>query len=93
MFPQFSQVSARKKDLCIECQTGVHQLRHITFFAWLDDDLITVPNFPAYVCDVCGRLEYDNKSIFWLNSILNPTSDQNPIQAGRGPARTNPIQT
>ncbi|MFN2158710.1 MAG: YgiT-type zinc finger protein [Anaerolineales bacterium] len=93
MFPQFSQVSTRKKGLCIECQTGVHQLQYITFFAWLDDDLITVPNFPAYVCDVCGRLEYDRKAILWLNSILNPTSVQNSIPLGNSQTQTNQVQT
>ena len=92
MFPHFSHASVRKKGLCIECQAGVHQLRYITFFAWLDDDLITVPNFPAYVCDVCGRLEYDNKAVFWLNSILNP-SNQNNHQGDRSPTRTNQVQT
>lgn len=58
--------------LCSECQTGVLRLQHLTYFTWLNEELITVPNFPAWVCDVCGRREYDGRAILWLNTLLNP---------------------
>lgn len=48
------------------------RLQFLTYFTWLGDELITVPNFPAWVCDVCGRREYDEKSISWLTMLLNP---------------------
>jgi len=57
---------------CSECQAGVMHLQHITYFTWLDEELITVPNFPAWVCDMCGRREYDSRAISWLVAILNP---------------------
>ena len=57
---------------CTECQAGVMHRRHITYFTWLDEELVTVPNFPAWVCDVCGRREYDARAISWLVTILNP---------------------
>jgi YgiT-type zinc finger domain-containing protein len=57
---------------CTECQAGVMHLRHITYFTWLGEELVTVPNFPAWVCDVCGRREYDARAIAWLVTILNP---------------------
>ncbi|MBI1856039.1 MAG: YgiT-type zinc finger protein [Chloroflexi bacterium] len=44
---------------CAECQAGMMRLRFITYFTWLGEELITVPNFPAWICDVCGRREYD----------------------------------
>ena len=66
------QESYQKSGLCIECQAGILQLRYLTYFTWLDEELITVQNFPSYVCDVCGRREYDGKAIIWLNTILNP---------------------
>jgi len=47
-------------------------LHHITYFTWLNEELVTVPNFPAWVCDVCGRREYDARAISWLIAILNP---------------------
>ena len=57
---------------CSECQAGMMHLQHLTYFAWLDEELVTVPNFPAWVCDMCGRREYDAQAISWLTTILNP---------------------
>ena len=57
---------------CNECQAGMMHLQHITYFTWLDEELVTVPNFPAWVCDMCGRREYDARAISWLTTILNP---------------------
>jgi YgiT-type zinc finger domain-containing protein len=57
---------------CPECQTGVQHLQYLTYFTWLNDELVTVPNFPAWVCDLCGRREYDPRAITWLNTLLNP---------------------
>jgi len=48
--------------------------RLITYFTWLGDELITVQNFPAWVCDVCGKREYDEKAVSWLSMLLNPTA-------------------
>jgi len=57
---------------CSECQTGHMRLKHITYFTWLNNELITVPNFPAWVCDICGRRDYDADAITLLNTLLNP---------------------
>jgi YgiT-type zinc finger domain-containing protein len=60
--------------LCNECQTGVLRLEYITYFTWLDQELITVPNFPAWICDMCGRRSYDTRAVSWLNTLLNPAA-------------------
>jgi YgiT-type zinc finger domain-containing protein len=57
---------------CDECQAGLKHLHFITYFTWLGDELVMVPNFPAWICDVCGRRDYDEKSISWLSMLLNP---------------------
>lgn len=59
---------------CPECASGLMHLRYITYFTWLNEELLTVPNFPAWVCDVCGRREYDEKAISWLTMLLNPNA-------------------
>jgi len=59
---------------CPECHTGVLHLVYLTYFTWLNDELITVPNFPSWVCDVCGKREYDTHAISWLNTLLSPTT-------------------
>jgi len=65
---------------CTECQAGHMRRRLVTYFTWLEDELITVPDFPSWVCDVCGRREYDMQAISQLSMLLNPN-------AGRPPAR------
>jgi len=59
---------------CNECSAGVMHLRHITYFTWLGEELITVPNFPAWVCDMCGKREYDERAISWLTMLLSPNA-------------------
>ncbi|MCE9646078.1 MAG: YgiT-type zinc finger protein [Chloroflexi bacterium] len=59
---------------CNECHAGVMQPRQLTYFTWLGDELITVPHFPAWICDVCGKREYDEKAVLWLNMILDPNA-------------------
>lgn len=72
---------------CTECQAGMMHLRYITYFTWLSDELISVPNFPAWICDLCGRREYDERAISWLNMLLSPTAGR---PAGRKPIRLAP---
>jgi YgiT-type zinc finger domain-containing protein len=57
---------------CSECQAGVMHLKYLTYFTWLDEELVTVPSFPAWVCDVCGRREYDSRAITLLTALLSP---------------------
>lgn len=59
---------------CRECQAGHLRRRKVTYFTWLMDELITVPDFPAWVCDVCGRRVYDPQAITQLSTLLNPTA-------------------
>lgn len=59
---------------CRECSAGVMHLRLITYFTWLGEELITVPNFPAWVCDMCGKREYDEHAISWLAMLLDPNA-------------------
>ena len=55
---------------CTECQAGLMRLRHLTYFTWLGEELVTVPNFPAWVCDVCGSTEYDSSALAELHAML-----------------------
>jgi YgiT-type zinc finger domain-containing protein len=68
---------------CNECQAGVLHVHYITYFTWLDDELVSVPNFPAWVCDVCGRREYDQRAIAWLTMMLNPEAGKPAVNARR----------
>jgi YgiT-type zinc finger domain-containing protein len=59
---------------CTECQAGQMRRKFVTYYTWLDDELITVPDFPAWVCDVCGRCEYDGMALNQLNLLLIPNA-------------------
>ena len=80
------KVKLPKPVSCNECQAGMMQVRYITYFTWLGDELITVPNFPAWVCDVCGRREYDERAISWLTMLLSPNTGKSSSRAYRSPA-------
>ena len=55
---------------CDQCFTGVLHCRRTTFFATLGDEVITVPNFPIWKCDICGWVEYEPDAIEWLLMTL-----------------------
>ena len=64
---------------CNECQAGMMRLRYITYFTWLDEELVTVPGFPAWICDVCGKREYDDRAVNWLTMLLSPNAGQSTL--------------
>jgi len=68
---------------CPRCHTGVLLLRPVTYFVRTGDDWIVVPEFPAWVCDVCGYTEYDQKTLAWLNVML--LSSNRPYRPRRHP--------
>ena len=68
---------------CNECQAGQMRRRFLAYFTWLGDELITVPDFPAWVCDVCGRREYDLQAINQLNLVLNPNAGKPNVKPRR----------
>ena len=76
-----------KNYSCNECHVGMMHARQVTYLTHLDHELITVPNFPAWICDVCGRREYDHQSIQWLNMMLDP----NAGKATQSKRRTTPL--
>ncbi|KXK15401.1 MAG: hypothetical protein UZ14_CFX002000422 [Chloroflexi bacterium OLB14] len=75
---------------CVECHMGVLQQRFVTYFTKLGNELITVQNFPAYICDVCGRREYDESSIHWLDTMLDPNAGKPTQLKSRTTPHTKP---
>lgn len=81
--PQTFPAPSSNAMTCRECSAGVMHLRHITYFTWLGDELIMVPNFPAWICDMCGKREFDERAIAWLTMILNPNAGKPTRQRKR----------
>ena len=89
-----SAIDLPKPAPCSECQAGMMQVRYITYFTWLGDELITVQNFPAWICDVCGRREYDERAISWLSMLLSPNAGKPTSKVKRPvPPRPKPDST
>ena len=87
------QESSNNVLQCPECHSGVMTLQYITYFTWLNEELVTVPNFPAWVCDMCGRRDYDNRAVSWLNTLLNPMAGKRrPNQRRQRPSRADRLQ-
>jgi len=65
---------------CRECSAGLMRKTSVTYFTWLGQELITVLNFPAWVCDVCGKRVYDQDAEKWLNALLKPDAGKTTIK-------------
>lgn len=57
---------------CHNCQGGRKHKKTVTLMTWLGTELVTVPDFPAWVCDICGNCSYDAHALTNLSVILNP---------------------
>lgn len=89
MSAEMMEVPKQTQGVCPECQTGIMRLNYLTYFTWLNGELITVPNFPAWVCDVCGMREYDGRAVNYLNALLSPeTGRKSQLRRRRNPTRT-----
>ena len=55
---------------CPHCQVGIMKQKQLTYFTWLNNELITVPEFPSWVCDFCRYREYDKKALNRLDNLM-----------------------
>ncbi len=75
---------------CTDCQAGQMHRDMVTYFTWLGDELITVPDFPAWVCDVCGKREYDPYALNQLTLLLNPNAGRSTQRGRKFPQASEP---
>ena len=66
------ETSSLNNSSCYECLMGRFHIRYLAYFTWLNQELVTVPNFPAWVCDICGMTEFDPRAVTILNTLLQP---------------------
>lgn len=74
---------------CRRCQGGRKHKSTVTLMTWLGDDLVTVPDFPAWICDLCGHRTYDSHALAELSIILNPEAGT-PIHPNLGLTQKKP---
>ena len=73
---------------CPHCQAGNLSLQRVVYARWYGRHLVTIPNFPSWVCDVCGSLEYDQAALEQVRLVLGREGAA-PAEAAR-PANPNP---
>lgn len=78
---------------CSECQAGQMHRQMVTYFTWIGEELISVPDFPAWVCDVCGRREYDTRALNQLTLLLSPNAGRAPRTIHRSKPRKSNLKS
>ncbi len=63
-----------ERKYCPECQVGVIRRKGSTYYTWIENELVIVPDFPCWVCDVCGHRDWDQAAVFNLGMILSPAA-------------------
>ncbi len=70
---------------CSNCRVGYLHRRTITYMNWHAGYFVTVPNMPAWLCDVCAHCEIDAEAINRLMPLLGPVTRPDPTQPRRVP--------
>ncbi len=63
-----------EQETCPECQVGTLKPGMVPYYAKLEGMLVYVPNFPAWICDMCRHCEYDEDALEALRVILGPAA-------------------
>ncbi len=70
-------------EICTSCHIGHLQPRRVTYLLPFDNQLVTMPGVPAWLCDACGELTYDEIVLEQLNMLLGIDAELEPDQAPR----------
>ena len=65
---------------CSDCSIGQMHQTTVTYFTFLGGRMITVPDFPAWICDMCGKCEYDLQALDNLALLLCPQNSDHPAK-------------
>ena len=65
---------------CSDCSIGQMHQTTVTYFTFLGGRMITVPDFPAWICDMCGKCEYDLEALDNLALLLCPQNSDHPAK-------------
>lgn len=55
---------------CPQCMVGEMIPTKAFYCQWSDGHFITAPDFPAWVCDVCGAREYEPQAVLELQTLV-----------------------
>jgi YgiT-type zinc finger domain-containing protein len=55
---------------CPHCLVGAMTPTKAFYCQWFEGHFITAPDFPAWVCDVCGEREYEPQAVLELQTLI-----------------------
>jgi|SRR5579859_3930719 len=64
--------------VCPECHIGRLSPTRTTYVHQYGETMISIPNIPAWRCDVCHACQYDDQPIGWLETIIIGQSNLPP---------------
>ena len=67
---------------CSTCRIGVMRPTKVTYFSFARGRMITIPDFPAWKCDICRKCEFDIDALDQLALLLNPS-----VRTEKSPSR------
>lgn len=78
---------------CEYCHIGHYELTYSPYVLWHQGKIMVIPHAPAYSCDICGHMEYDDHFLQKLNRLLNRFAEaEQPASATyRRPAVYEPV--
>ncbi len=56
--------------MCDICHIGAMQPLTATYTAWLDGNLVVLPNVDGWMCDVCGEFVHDQETVTRTELLL-----------------------
>lgn len=77
-------------ETCPRCLVGRIQRKRIPYAAVIEDQLLTIPRFPAWVCDICHAYIYDPAAMSRLEASLNASQQSKKTPRVRQAAPTPP---
>ena len=70
-------------ETCTNCHIGHLQPKRVTYMLPFEGSLVTVPLVPAWLCDACGELTYDEALLAQLDMLLGIDAELEPNQLPR----------
>lgn len=71
---------------CPRCQHGRCRPGRATFTRIQRGQMISAPDTPAYICDMCGYTEFEPNAVLRLNRLLGEDGDAKDSDTNKAPA-------
>jgi YgiT-type zinc finger domain-containing protein len=82
-------MTASERPLCNVCHIGRQRLHLVTYVQVYHQTLVSVPNTPAWECDFCHTVQYDEQAIQRINALVEQSGPPpNRPQRQPRPARS-----